>query len=141
MELKIRQALEQRSDKLCVLSTADTHGVTESAVVGYVLKDNLTLLISSNLSSRKVTNLLKNNHASIVVGVSFSDMYIQMDGTARVISEGQEYKELDTYFFTQNPNAEKFKTSESVIIEFTPTWVRYIDHSSISSPSEEKTLI
>lgn len=140
MEDKILKNLKEREPKICVLATASSDGATEAAVVGYVVMDDLTMLISTSSKSRKVKNILSNANTSIVVGVSFSEMYIQMDGTAVIVSEGQEFEEMDTYFFTQNPGAANFKGPDTVFIKFSPHWMRYIDHRMNPSPSEEKTL-
>lgn len=138
MEKKITDELKNKTQKLCVLSTSSKDGKTESSVVGYAVMDDLTIIMSTKQTTRKIMNLKENSSTSFVTGFSFSDLNVQMDGVAVIISSGEEYQTLDTFFFSQNPDAARFKSDDTVFIKFTPQWIRYLDH--VTSQMEEKYL-
>lgn len=140
MEDIVLNFLKSRPEKLCVLSTANSSGKSESSVVGYAIEDDLTLIFSTKPDTRKVSNLKENNSASFVTGWTFSEMNIQIDGTVSVITDGEEYKKLDEFFFSQNPQALKFKSPDTVFLKFTPTWIRYLDPTVHPPKMEEKIL-
>lgn len=140
MKEHVVELLKQQLSKLCVLSTATKDGKPESAVVGYAVKDDLTLYFSTHTNTRKYKNIVENPKASFVTGWTFNTSNIQIDGTARIISEEHsEYKAIEEFFFTQNPEAAKFKSPGIIFIELTPTWAHLLDLSVHPPMSEEIT--
>lgn len=132
--------LKTKPIKLCVLATASTTGKPESAVVGYAVKDDLTMLFSTHKGTRKLDNLNKNNQISLVVGWDFDTMNVQMEGTAKIVENENEHKAAEDFFFTQNPAALKFKSPDTVFIEVLPHWVRSIDPRQHPPKTEEIPL-
>lgn len=140
MDEQIYTYLFQRSPKLCSFATASKDGKTELSVMGYAIKENLTIILSTKSSSRKIRNLKENPHASFVVGWDFTEKNIQIDGVATIIETGTEYREVESFFYEQNQAAAKFKSSETVFIQFIPNWIRVTD-TTVSPPNvTEKEL-
>lgn len=140
MEDLVRNFLKSKPEKLCVFSTVTKDGKPESSVVGYAIADDFTIIMSTKPTTRKISNLHENPHASFVTGWTFSEMNIQIDGTAQIVSEGDEYTSLEEFFFGQNPAALKFKSPDTVFIKFTPVWMRSLDPTSHPPKVEEKSF-
>ncbi|MDP3941133.1 MAG: hypothetical protein Q8Q49_02360, partial [bacterium] len=71
-----------------------------------------------------------------------SEKNIQIDGTATLFEDisSVDFQQLDEFFFTQNPDARKFKTDDSVFIVMKPTWYRLLDLTVLPPTEEEKTI-
>lgn len=134
--------LRNKQPKLCVLSSATLSGVPESAVVGYAVKDDLTLVFSTQKNTRKYRIITTNPHVSFVTGWSFHEPNIQIDGEARIVADKNdiEYQDLETFFFGQNQDAAQFKTDNTVFIILKPSWYKLLDLSVHPVQEIEKTL-
>jgi len=137
---QILEFLRNKQPKLCVLSTASSDAKPESAVIGYAVMDDLTLIFSTRKNSRKAVNLLENNKASVTIGWGLTENNVQMDGTARIMDQEGENQKLESFFFEQNKDAKKFKGLGTILIIFTPTWIRYLNLSTQPPTQEEITL-
>jgi general stress protein 26 len=139
---KIVEILKKKQFKLCVLSTISSGASPESAVIGYAVKDDLTLIFSTKKTTRKAINIASNPHVSFVTGWSFTEENVQIEGTARLVNEPSdpEYLEIENFFFSQNREAEKFKSDDTIFIVMIPTWYRLLDHSTTPPTMEEKTI-
>lgn len=140
MEEKVLEFLKKQNPKLCVLSTASKDGKPESAVMGYAVKDNLTIILSTHKESRKWHNLKENQKVSLVTGWNFEIPNIQYDGIATLIEEGPKYPETEQFFFTQNLHAARFKSPDTIFIEVKPMWIRCTELSQTPHHVEEKTF-
>ncbi len=130
--------LKQKQEKFCVLATATKDGKPESAVLGYAVKDDFTILVSTRRGTRKAQNILENNHVSLVVGWSFTEANVQCDGMAKIIErDNQSYAGDEQFFFSVNPHAAQFKTSDTIFIEIKPAWIRFTEFSSSPPHVEE----
>ena len=138
MKEKIRQILQGKQPKLCVLATADTSARPASAVVGYTVRDDCSILIATRPDTQKARNIRQNTKVSLVFGFSFSEPYIQLLGTAAEISGGQEKQAASEFFFSVNPEAVKFKTPDYLFFAITPTWARLI-HVTQHPPLTEES--
>ena len=107
--------------KLCVLATATPQGKPECAVLAYAVNSDLSLILSTHTTSRKWRNIKANKQVAITLGQSFSELYIQYEGTAELITEGEEFKRCEEIFFTANPQAKQFQNSETAFIKVTST--------------------
>lgn len=132
--------LKTREKKLCVISTVNEKNTPESAVVGYAVKDDLSLVISTNIKTRKWNNVKKNPHVSLVIGWDFNELSIQYEGIVSTLEEGGEYVDLHMFFFDQNPAAGKFKSEGTAFILIKPTWIRITNPTTFPPTTEEKTF-
>lgn len=138
MEQNIVEELKSKEVRLCVLSTSSKDGQPEAAVMGYAIKDDLTILLSTKKGTRKLKNISENNKVALVFGWDFGSLNIQYQGAARIIETGNEYKDTENFFFSQNPAAAKFKSPDTVFIEVKPTWIRTTDPRNHPPTVEEK---
>ena len=141
MKDAVLKFLKEKKEKFCVLATASKNGKTESAVLGYAVKDDFTILLSTHEGSRKVQNILENNQVSLIVGWSFTEAYVQSDCIASIIKkDNQSYADDDQFFFSINPHAAQFKTPDTIFIAIKPVWIRFTDFSSSPPKVEEINL-
>lgn len=125
---------------LCVLSTVDATGKSESAVMAYAVQDDGTLLISTHTVSRKWKNMQTNNQVSLVFGLSFGVMNVQVEGTATLFSEGADFEANQKIFFDANPELMKYRTNDTGFIQVKPNWVRLNDYTQAPPKVEESSL-
>ncbi len=140
MKEDVLRFLKEKKPKLCVLATSSIEAKPECAVVGYAVKDDLTIIVSTHKNSRKWNNVKENNKVALCIGWSFTEPYIQCDGVANLIEEGSNYQQSEQFFFYENPDAAKFKTPDTIFIEVKPSWIRFTDFSSHPPKSEELTF-
>ncbi len=125
LQADIYTFLANRTKKLCVLSTSFCH-YPESAVMGYAVKDDLTILLSTHANTRKIQNIRANEKVSLVFGWGFDEPNIQCSGKATII-EGEDREEYATFFYKMNPEAEKFRSSDTLFISIKLIWIRFSD--------------
>lgn len=141
MEENVLSFLKQKEPKICVLSTVDTANHPESAVVGYGIQDDLTLLFSTEEHTRKLQNIKTNPHVAVVIGWGLDEKNVQYEGLASLIFPGMElYQESEAFFYQMNPGALAFKTPTTVFITVTPTWIRLLDITKTPPVVEEKNM-
>lgn len=138
MEQNILEDLKSKEVKLCVLATSSKDCQPEAGVMGYAVKDDLTIVLSTKKSAKKLRNISENNNVALVFGWDFGTLNIQYEGTARIVPTGTEHQELESFFFSQNPAAAKFKSSDTVFIEIKPVWIRTTDPRNHPPTVEEK---
>ena len=129
MKNTIYQNLVNKPLKLCVLATATPQGKPECAVLAYAVNSDLSLILSTHTTSRKWSNIKANKQVAITLGQSFAELYIQYEGTAELITEGEEFKHCEELFFTANPQAKQFQNSETAFIKVKPSWIKSTDFS------------
>ena len=117
-----------KRNKYCVLSTVSTTAKPQVAVVSYTIKDDFTFLMSTEASTRKATNLITNNQASLLVGGLDGSSEIQIDGIVRFLDE-PEATEAKNYMFTAHAELQDFISPAHKIFEFKPSWLKYSDFS------------
>jgi pyridoxine/pyridoxamine 5'-phosphate oxidase len=66
-----------------VISTINSRGEPESAVVGFGQTKNFELIIGISVNSRKAQNILSNEHVSVVIGWDIFGT-VQYQGRARM---------------------------------------------------------
>jgi pyridoxine/pyridoxamine 5'-phosphate oxidase len=140
MEEKVLSFLKTLKPALCVLSTSTPQGKPESAVLAYAVNNDLSIIISSHLNSRKIQNMLQNNQVCIIFGWAFTGLNIQYEGTATVIKEGEELKRVEEAFYAQQEATRKFHSPDSVFAVIKPTWMRVTDLTEHPWKSEEKSF-
>ncbi len=115
-----------RSNKLAVVSTIDSDGKPQSAVVEFGVADNQTLIIDTFRSSRKYQNLQHTPHVAIVIGWD-KNITIQISAVAHEIV-GDALTAAKQTYFAQNPRAKKWENRPDLAYFcFKPTWIRYAD--------------
>ncbi len=117
-----------KTKELCVLSTVTADGKSESAVMAFTIKDDFTILMNSEASSRKVQNILENNQVSIVIGGLNGDPSIQIDASAR-IADNQQAKDAKEFMLQKNPDLANYFSETGKFIVVIPVWLRYSDFS------------
>jgi len=73
---QVLQELINKQPKLCVLATVSRDGSPESAVVGYAVKDDLTLIFITKKGTRKYTNLGYSHHVG-TFGVNYECVQVK----------------------------------------------------------------
>lgn len=136
----ILQYLKDKRPKLLVLATANKNGKPECAVMGYAITDVFTIILSTHKGTRKVQNISENPQVAVTIGWTFTEMNVQIEGSATIITEGGKYVETETFFFSQNPDAKTFKTPDTIFIEIKPKWIKSLDLSSHLQKTEEHTF-
>lgn len=129
MKNTIYQTLQNRTPKLCVLATSTLQGKPECAVLAYTINSDLSIILSTHKSSRKWQNISNNNLVALTMGQSFSELYVQYEGIAELISDGAEFKECEEMFFTANPHAKQFQNEDTAFIKVKPIWIKSTDFS------------
>lgn len=137
---KIKLFLKKKEPKLCVLSTASEGAKPEAAVLAYSIKDDLTVILTSKKSARKVHNIRKNPKVALVFGWNFHELYLQCEGIAMIVEKDEGFLKYQELFYTDNPQAKNFDSKENIFIEVTPKWFRVAD-PSIFPPQEEEITI
>jgi pyridoxine/pyridoxamine 5'-phosphate oxidase len=125
MENNYLHFLQSNPVKLCVFATASDVNQPWCAVMGYAAMDDFTIILSTHEGTRKWRNLMQNQKVALVFGWEFKGFNIQCEGVAEVIDGIKEsYNECADFFFTQNPQAAKFRSPTSIFIKIKPTWMR-----------------
>lgn len=126
---KVITVLKEKDQKLCVVATVAPDGSPTCAVMGYAIRDDGTVILSTHTNSRKWQNIAKNPSVALVFGWEFTGYNIQMQGQAHLVSDGEAFSEIEAFFFSVNPQAKKFQTPETGFITVVPAWVRLTDFS------------
>lgn len=118
-------------ERICVLSVVMGDGSPHGAVVHYSqTTDPIRLFIQTYPTVKTAAIQQKGGaaKASVVVGLSEEDFVtLQMRGDVRVVSNADELGRAMRTHYVKHPEAEKYKDTNTMFIEFTPTWWRYSD--------------
>ncbi|MFA5827772.1 MAG: pyridoxamine 5'-phosphate oxidase family protein [Candidatus Shapirobacteria bacterium] len=118
-----------KSQDLCILSTASKSGKTESAVMAFAVDDNFVIYMSTENTTRKFKNILKNNFVSVIVGGLKSDPSVQLDGTTIILTDTEIAAAKDFMLSLHPELKDYFNTPNSMFFTVTPSWLRYSDFS------------
>ncbi|MCX6726478.1 MAG: pyridoxamine 5'-phosphate oxidase family protein [Candidatus Shapirobacteria bacterium] len=117
-----------KNNDLCVLSTASLSGKTESAIMALTVKDDFTLLMNTEPTSRKIVNLKVNQTVSVIIGGLKNDPSIQLDGVATLL-EGDSAKSACSTMLSIHPELKDYGIESGTFISIKPFWCRYSDFS------------
>ena len=110
---------------LCVVSSVNPQGNSESAIVGFSENDKFEIMIGTSKKSRKYQNILNNPSVSIVFG-PLENQAVQYEGLAQLI-EGEELAERKKIHFKKLPGAMKYESNlEQTYILIKPKWLRFV---------------
>ncbi len=132
-EQKVLEFLE--SNRVGVLSVLLKDGSPHGATVHFSHQNNpAKFFFLTDRTYRKCEALLEGGlvRASFVIGFSEEEMKtLQLDGTVRIVSDGEELAALKKIHFQKIPTAKEHENDpDSVFLEFTPTWWRYTDYNT-----------
>lgn len=117
-----------KNNKLSILSTASLSGKTESAIMAMVVKDDFTILMSTEPTSRKMINIKSNPQVSVIIGGLNNDPSVQIDGQIKILNE-EETSEACNYMLVARPELKEYGIETATIMAITPLWMRYSDFS------------
>ena len=114
--------------KLGVVSTVNSNGKPESAVVGIAVSESLDIIFDTVKASRKYENILNNADIALVIGWD-NEITVQYEGTAEILGDGDEAQQLREIYYEIYPDGrERAATWPGLVhIKVTPNWIRYSD--------------
>ncbi|MBI2622012.1 pyridoxamine 5'-phosphate oxidase family protein [Candidatus Microgenomates bacterium] len=129
-----------KKERVCVLGTVAKDGFPQVSVMHYSLGENpLSFFFSTERTSHKYKNMLNNNKASCVVGLSEEEwVTVQMDGVIKELAE-EELKEIKNIHYAKHPDSRQYEHDpNTVFLAFTPNWIRISDYNT--SPATIRIL-
>jgi len=134
--------LAARADKTCAIATASSDGAPTAALAFYAPQADGRLLMTTHTSSRKWAHLLSNGRVGLVVGWTFAEPHVQLDGNARLVPPGHpEIEALCAAYYAEFPQAAPFRDPTTGVIVITPTWARITHFQPAGPPQVEEGLI
>ncbi len=132
-EAKNKILLYLKRKNHCVLSTINTGGKPESAIMGYAARDDLSLVLSTDTTSRKYQNLKRSQLISIVFGFGSREpmdenITIQYEGTAKIVEKSNmiEFTKCAMLYLKRIPGFAEFeKLPTTVMVNVNPVWIRW----------------
>ena len=118
-----------KKNELCVLATASKTGKPEAAVMVYLIKDDFSILVSTETWTRKYENIAKNSQVSIVVGGFKNDPTVQIDGLIEELAGEREDQAKKSIFSIHPEWKSYFQSPKSRFFKIRPLWLRYSDFS------------
>jgi uncharacterized pyridoxamine 5'-phosphate oxidase family protein len=125
-----------RKHKLAVVSTVTKDHLPQSAVIGFIVTEELKLFFDTLSDSRKYQNLISSPAISFVIG--WDEETVQYEGKARKPTEDELEKLLPEYFKAFPDGIERNKTEKRIAyfcVE--PGWIRYSDFRNNEAKIEE----
>jgi general stress protein 26 len=121
-----------KSHRVSVLSIVQDDGTVHAAALHFAYTDDpLIFYVITGRESRKCRPLLsgKSVPASIVIGFEESEFAtFQADGTVHILSDEADLNTGWDVYGTEYPDRlQAREESDTVLLEFTPTWWRYTD--------------
>lgn len=121
---------------LMTISTVNSAGTPESAVVGFGQTDNFELIFGTSRLSRKTKNILQNDNVSAVIGWDDKGT-VQFEGKARMLAYDEITKYVEPYF-QKSPKARKYKDDpDECYFLISPKWIRFTELSTFPWPITE----
>ena|SRR3989338_4018997 len=113
----------------CVLATIHADGRPEAAVVLFAIDDDFNFYFGTKKEYRKYANLLKNDNAAVVVGVSGKDpRTVQVEGKITMLESAVDVEKAKEILKT-NSAMVPFLELPLVYMRLTPSWLRYLDET------------
>jgi general stress protein 26 len=145
MQEKIRSFLNK--EPLCSLSIIQKDGTPHAATVHFSHSENsFKIYIQTTNTTLKAQPFLDGSvgQAAIVLGFSEEDwLTLQLHGTLRAVTDNGQLEDIYKIHYKKHPDAAQYKGSNTVFLEFTPTWWRYSDYNTeppAKITSEDKSV-
>lgn len=118
-----------RKHMLMVVSSSRSDGAPQSAVVGFVVSDDLELFFDTLSTSRKCSALRKDPRCALVIG--WDDKTAQLEGIADE-PRGDDLARLQRLYFATFPDGVERARAWPDLTYFRvrPTWARFSDFSA-----------
>lgn len=115
----------------CVVSSVNSMGCSESAVVAFTSFSDLKIAFQTPNTTRKYRNIKLNQKVSIVVGWDEKKLVtVQYEGIARELIDEKEINEVRKHQLRKNLHSKKYAyLEENKYFLVEPSWVRYTDIS------------
>lgn len=128
-----------QGQKFAVLSSVNSEGGPESALVGIAVTAELEIIFDTLTTSRKYANLKANPAAAFVLGCT-GDETLQYEGTA---SEpvGAELARVQAVYFAKWPDGPTRMNRPNICyFVLKPKWIRFSDYGETPTLIEELTF-
>jgi general stress protein 26 len=121
-----------------VLSSINSGGTPESALVGIAVCNNLNIVFDTLNSSRKYRNILLKPQVSMVIGWD-DETSVQFEGEAEILGDDVASDNFRQIYFTAWPDGrERAETWPGLVhIKIKPKWIRY---SNFKEPAVIKEI-
>ncbi len=120
-----------REHRLGVQSSVTPAAGAQSAVVGFVVTDDLQVFFDTVDTSRKVANIRQNPRVAFVIGglVDGDERTVQYEGIADEPA-GEELAALKQLYFQTFPDGPERQSWPGICyVRIKPTWIRYSDYN------------
>lgn len=136
-----KRALEfMKATPPCVIATSDGEGKVEAAMVYAYPNEEFALFMSTNANSRKIKNIKKNPHVSIVFGNAEKMITVQLDGDLKIL-EGEDARAAKEFIITADITQRLHVAKEpSAFMKFKPFWMRFSAFLDVPETIYEKTF-
>ncbi|OHA68239.1 MAG: hypothetical protein A3A27_00140 [Candidatus Wildermuthbacteria bacterium RIFCSPLOWO2_01_FULL_47_18] len=118
-------------ERVCVLSVVLADGSPHAAALHYSQQIDPVKLFIQTYPTVKTRAILEGGgaaKAAVVIGFNEQDfLTLQMRGMVNIVSDPAKLEEIYKIHYAKHPEAEKYKSSRTIFLEFTPTWWRYSD--------------
>lgn len=114
---------------LLVLSTVGEGEIPESAILEYVVEEDLSIYFATSRDSRKARNLLHHNtNIAAVIGF-YEEKTMQYEGQAQLVPEKALPEQLKERLMTRGKRSHKPSEGEFMYFKVNPRFVRLTDVS------------
>lgn len=117
-----------KDHKLGVIATVSGDVLPEAAVIGIAVMENLEIICSSFVTSRKYKNIQKNPSVALVIGWE-KGKTAQYEGIAEELSQDEAERHLETSLEKVPSIAKYIELEHQVIYKIKPKWIRLSDLS------------
>lgn len=125
MSPPLLRLLTERADKICAFATSSPAGAPAAALAFYLPLADGRLVFTTHTTSRKWANLAANPRAGLVVGWSFGEPHLQVDGDATLVPPGHpDFEPLAAAYYALHPAAAAARDATTAVIVLRPTWAR-----------------
>lgn len=116
-----------RQHKYAVLSTVSQDNLPESALVGFIVTQDLKIFFDTVSDSRKYKNLILNSNISFVIGWE-NEQTLQYEGIAKIPNHTELDDFLQAYFEVFPDGKDRIKNWKNISYFYVePKWIRYSD--------------
>lgn len=123
-----------KKERVCVFAVPMQDGAPHAATVHFSQQlDPVKIFIQTypTVKAKAIQDKGGKAKAAIVVGTDEKEFVtLQMHGDVRIVSDMQELEQIYKIHYAKQPESEKYKSSTTIFLEFTPTWWRYTDFNT-----------